>query len=103
MSLIQHSSIVEDYPDSYYIINAGYPSLFSHEERSALRTRASNSTGGERYIVENPVYTKNPKSKDRFLGFKRTSLVKLYYIDLLFFHSFVYILLYFTHVHVHIC
>lgn len=77
-SLLQHSTIVEDYPDSYYIINARYPSLYSHEERSALRTKASkvNSTGDERYIVENPVYTKNPKSKDRFLGFKKNSSVR---------------------------
>ena len=78
-SLLQHSTIVEDYPDSYYIINARYPSLFSHEERSALRTKASkvNSTGDERYIVENPVYSKNPKSKDRFFGFKKNSSCKL--------------------------
>lgn len=84
-SSFQHSSIVEDYPDSYYIINAGYPSLYSHEERSALRTRASNPTGGERYIVENPVYTKVPKGKDRFLGLKKNGLVKFRYKFSLFF------------------
>ena len=69
------SSIREDYPDSCYIINARYPSLYSHEERIALRIRSNTKNGGERYLVENPVYTRDPKCKDFYLDHRQNALM----------------------------
>ena len=63
------STILDDYPYCYSIISSGYPSLFSHEERSAFRTVVTAKSNGDEktFVVENPIYTTSPKCKDFYM------------------------------------
>jgi hypothetical protein len=65
------SAILEDYPYCHSIITSGFPSLYSHKERANfvslnLEYNMNGSKGRESdkvFVVENPVYTQNPKGK----------------------------------------